>query len=48
MLYYFPNMIMLLRQNIDINAQNNTYLVSVKVKLLSDKIPLYAKINFIL
>lgn len=30
-LYHFPNMIVLLRQNIDINAQNNTYLVSARV-----------------
>lgn len=30
-LYHFPNMIVLLRQNTDINAQNNTYLVSARV-----------------
>lgn len=30
-MYYFSNMIVLLRQNTDINAQNNTHLVSARV-----------------
>lgn len=30
-MYYSSNTTVLLRQNIDINAQNNTYLVSARV-----------------